>query len=258
MSSTAGMTFRLGNMVGMSSMDVNSDTSNTLHRPGSISFLVDAYGYPRIFKYVKNKRGSALTYGMVNTRPVNVAITNMTSASTATQLVTTGLTASAHDGKLIYIQGETAATAPDGEVSIVKSNTATLVNLEAGYALSTATVSPTGTADAVIVSNWQTNINGTSDLAINVQGAIAGVDGISDGNFGWVQVEGPSVVNQTTVALTSGGVIETSATAGAVQVGGSGTQETWIGWTMATSITNATKALVYLKLFTTAGPFGTP
>ena len=60
MASNANLFFRLGNLVGMGAVDLNDDNPVQAHRPGSIYFGVDAYGYPKIFKYIKNRRGSAL------------------------------------------------------------------------------------------------------------------------------------------------------------------------------------------------------
>jgi len=255
---SADLFFRLGNLVGMGSASIQDDTSTPNHRPGSISFVMDAYGYPRIFKYIKNKRGSALTASTMVMKPANVAVTNMTTASTATQIVTSGLTASAHDGKMVLIQMNTGGTAPDGETGICKSNTATLVNLEADYALTAAPNS--GSDDAVIVANWQGDIAtfGTQPLAVNNHGVLLGTGGLSDGNFGWIQAEGPATVKCTTTAIAVNTDVIISGTAGSVATGGGAAQENWVGFTMAASVTNSTKALVYLKLFTCAGVGASP
>jgi hypothetical protein len=250
MSSQASLFFRLGNLVGMGQVDIDLDDSSPFggpsHRPGSHSILVDAYGGMRILKYVQSKEtATAATKGMMMSRPAVTSATLLTPFATVVQ-TTSGLTAGAHNGKLVYLKANTGGAGTDGEVSVCTTNTGTtIVNLDAAYPWSAA---PTTSDTIQLVSTYHAAISGTSDLAIRVQGAVVGQNGISFGNYGWVQQEGPCVVNCTTTALIVNVAVETSATAGSVAT--NTTLKTIIGDTMSATTTNSVKALVYLKCFT--------
>lgn len=255
---TTDLVLKIGSIVPVGMADINTDDpdTGTRARPGTLSFLVDAYGY-RILQYVKNVSGSAFAMGDLVTKVANTAVTNITSGSVR-QAVTTGLTADAHDGRLCYVldNDDTAGTAPEGETSVIKNNTTTNIDMEFDMPFSVALAA---NDDLTLISNWQAADAADGNLVVNVLGAVVGNAGITNNQFGWVQKEGYCpYLRALSGAVTAGDPV----VADAAQVGAFGTdgQELWVGVALAAMSADQTRdrMLINLKVFTAAGPGTAP
>lgn len=261
MATDNSLVFRVGNLVAMGNRDLNGDDATSYQRPGSQTFIVDAFG-PRIFEYGKNVSGSATTVGQLMTlasdtqNTVSTSVANITSGTT-TSAVTSGLTADRHNGMLCFVLDDAggAGAAPEGETSIIANNTATVITMESQYPFSAALAA---NDDLELLSNWQFEDAADGDEAWTVYGVVVGKDGISTGNYGWIQREGYCSCASGTNAISEGDPV----VAGAAIVDAFGTdgQELWVGIALSTGSTDeATPRLpVRLKLVTCAGPGGAP
>lgn len=242
---------KVGSITSLGGAGIDSDSADSLRRPGTIHFMVDAFGY-RILQYVRNRSGSAFAMGELLSKPANVAVSNQTGTVT-TSATTTGLTADDHNGKLAYVLDDTGAAgaAPEGETTIVASNSATIITFERDMPLSVALASGD---DLTLISNWQAEDAADGDIAVDVLGVVVGRDGFANGNYGWVQKEGfcPGV-DTTGAAITAGNPV----VADVAQIGAFGTdgQELWVGVALATGSSDQAAAIlpVNLRLFTAAG-----
>lgn len=253
---TTDIVLRLGSIVGMSNVDINGDNANTYGRPGTLSFLVDAYGY-RVLQYVRNVSGSAFAMGELASKVANTAVNNITAGST-TSATTTGLTEGDHDGRLLYVldNDDDSGAAPEGETSVIGHNTATRITVDPQMPYSVALAA---NDDLVMISNWQATDSADGDLAHNVLGVVLGNGGFADNGYGWVQKEGycPGV-DLLSGAITAGDPV----VADVAQIGAFGTdgQELWVGIALAavSADQDADTGVVNLKLFTCAGPGTSP
>ncbi|HAM54115.1 MAG TPA: hypothetical protein DCQ64_01340 [Candidatus Rokubacteria bacterium] len=249
---TTDLVLKVGSITSTSLSDINGDSATPQNRPGTLSIIVDAFG-PRILQYVQNKSGSAVAMGELLSKPANVSVSNITAGST-TQATTSGLTADAHDGKLCYVldNADSAGAAPEGEVSIVRNNTATLIDVERDRPFSVALAV---NDDLVLISNWQAEDAADGDLAVDVLGVVLGNQGFADTNYGWVQREGYVVADlEAATGLTAGDpVVADAARIGDFDTDG---QELWVGYALATVTSDIVPdvAPVNLRLFTAAGP----
>jgi len=255
---TTDLVLKIGSItsLGMASINTDDPDTATRARPGTLAILVDAYGY-RIIQYVKNVSDSAYALGELVTKVANTSVANITAGSVR-QATTSGLTANDHDGRLCYVldNDDAAGAAPEGETSVVKNNSATIIDLEQDMPFSVALAA---NDDLTLISNWQSTDSADGNLAVNVLGVVLGNQGIADNQFGWVQKEGycPGV-DALSGAITAGDPV----VADAAQVGafGSDGQELWVGVALATMSADQTADTlpVNLKLFTAAGPGTAP
>lgn len=249
------LVLNLSTIVPVGLEDINGDSSTPRMRPGTLSFIVDAFG-PRILQYVQNQSGSAVAMGQLLSKPANTAVNNITAGST-TQATTSGLTSGNHDGALLYVldNDDSAGAAPEGQVSVISSNTATLINVERDYAFSVALAV---NDDLVIIHNWQAEDAANGDLAVDILGVVLGNAGFADNNFGWVQREGYVLADLLSGAITAGDpVVADAAVIGAFGADG---QELWVGYALATMSADQTADIgpVNLKLFSAGGPGTAP
>lgn len=230
MSSLNDLVFRPGNLVGMGQRDVNGDDTAPQYPPGALSFIRDAYG-TKILKYVKSldaaTMGSLRSAASGGTDQRSTNFTLQTGTNNTTQCAITGATANRHNGMIFWVSNSTAGTgvAPEGEASIVASNTATVLTLEADYPLS-ATLTATDTVQCV--ATWQTEAAAANDQNWVVEGVAVGRDGITAGNYGWIQIEGLVVANTDGTAQVIGSPVVAAASA-TVADDGAQTNEDWIG-----------------------------
>src|SRR3972149_4287198 len=114
MASNKDLFLNLGHLSGMGMSDFNRDDATPYMRPGTIAWVVDAFG-PRIVKYVKNVSGSAIlksecmAYASDTQNVKSTSVANITSGTTKS-FVTSGLTANRHNGMISYVL-DTAAVA---------------------------------------------------------------------------------------------------------------------------------------------------
>lgn len=261
MATDKNLVFRVGNLLSTSNRDLESDDSTPYMRPGTQAYIVDAFG-PRIFEYGKNVSGSAVTVAQFmalasdGANVVTTTVSNITSGTT-TSFVTSGLTANRHIGMLSFVLDDAGAAgaAPEGETSIVTANTATAVTLDSAYPYSAALAA---NDDLELISNWQFEDAADGDEAWTCYGMVVAANGISDGNYGWIQREGYASALATTNAISEGDPV----VAGAAIVDAFGTdgQELWVGIALASSSTDEAtpRVPVRFKLLTCAGPGGSP
>lgn len=267
MSSSSELFYKLGHLSGLSNSDLHSDNARGAQtaRPGTIAWVVDAYG-PRIVRYVKNMIGSTNVMGELmayesDTANVRSFAVTASSAGTTTSIVTTGLTANDHVDKLAFCVDDAGAAgaAPEGETSVVASNSATQINLQADYAYSAATAT-NDTFD--LVSTYHANDAADGDEAWTCHGIVLGRDGIQDNQFGWVHMQGSvpcTVTGAATATITEGDPI-VAAAAGVGDFGSDG-QELWVG--IANSDYNGADSgnstmLAEIRLFSYAGTGASP
>lgn len=262
MSSLNDTWFRVGHLSGMGAGDLNGNHTYPQMEPGTIAWMRDAYGY-RLVKYVKNvhassalAKGSLQAYCSDGANVLTTTVSNISSGST-THAITSGLTAGRHAGMICFVLDSAQGTgvAPEGECSIVANNTATRINMEPAYPFSVALAA---NDDLELIGTYQAEAAADGDEAWTIQGVVVGKDGISAGNYGWVQMEGVCVANHTTNAITEGDPV----VAGAAVVDAFGTdgQELWVGIALVTTSTDEVvpSTPVRMKLLTCAGPGGSP
>src|SRR3990172_58653 len=115
-----------------------SDASTAQKNPeGAIAWMRDGFSNLRLFTYRKNVSGSAFALGDLVSR-FDEDEANQT--GTTTTSVTGSTTADDHIGALaiVYDDAGAAGGAPEGEASVVASNTATVWTFETDLPLSTA------------------------------------------------------------------------------------------------------------------------
>lgn len=261
MSTSTSLVFNLASLTSHSMADINSDHAAPHARPGSLFFAVDAFG-PRIFMYGRNRNGSAVTQGETMAYEADgqnvktTTVSNITAGST-TSATTSSLTANDHDGKICFVldNADSAGAAPEAESGIVANNTATLITLEADYAMSTALAA---NDDLELIANWQFEDAADGDENWTVAGVVMGADGITAAQYGWLQIEGPCHVDVTTNAISEGDPVVTGANI--MDAFGTDGQELWTGIALASGSTDEStpQVPVWLKLLTGAGPGGSP
>lgn len=189
--------------------DLNADAATARGgRLGSMFFANDAFGL-RLYMLVQNRHTAAVVKGALMSAVgdtngmTQITTSGGAAANTKVKATTTGLTANVHQGGGIYIQNCTtsAGAAPEGEDSVVASNSATEVFVD-----------PRNAFSAVIASGDTVNLHGIAngelaaagDLAYAVLGVVVGKDGISAGNFGFVSRMGytPNTLVKAATGLT--------------------------------------------------------
>ena len=232
--------FNLSSLLPLAAADLEADNLAQAYAPGSFGIYVDAYG-PRFLQYIKNADSIALTLGMFVARAADVTKSAVTSGTTSS-VTTSGLTADAHVGKVLI--DETAAVAgaaPEGESGIIVSNSTTLIKIDPAYPFSVAP----GADNVRIRSVFHGIANASATVkSRDVLGAVVAANGISVGNFGWVQFGGvhPLAKNLTNAAITNGAAVIGTTTAGAANVSSSSGVDILLGRALCTiASTNAGK-----------------
>lgn len=257
MASLTDLFLRIGHITSAGPREINGDDTQPYHRPGSITILTDAYG-TRILKYVKHLDASTMgqlkSAASGGTDQRSTSFTLQSGTNNTVQAAITGATANRHIGMIFWVQNSTAGTgvAPEAEASIVVSNTATVMKLDPAYPLS-ATLTATDTVQAI--ANWQCEAGAAGDQAWVVEGVAVAPGGVTAGNYGWVQQEGPCVANSDGTATVLGSPIVAGATS-FVADDGAQTNEDWIGYALGTGNADQVndRILANMKLFT--GSYG--
>ena len=248
MSSSGDIFIRLQHITSLGQSDLNGDEATPQADPGTLAIVNDRYGY-RVFRYLQNKSGAAYTKGECVSRPVNVAVANITSGTT-TKAVTSGLTADAYNGRMAVVTSndDVAGSAPEAEVSFIDDNTTTDINFDPQYAFSVALAA---NDDLEVVATWQSTQSAASDRAVEGLGAVMGLNGISDGRYGWALIEGNGMVKSATnVAFAE--LEALTASAGTLKGSAASTSLHW-GYALASTTASHALSPVCLKLFTANG-----
>lgn len=244
----ADLFLHMGNMIPVANEDLNADHVNPKNRLGQLSFQIDDYGF-RVFEYCRNMSGSAIAQGELQKRIADVAISNITSGTT-TSAVTTGLTAGAYVGRILYVDdnADSAGAAPEGECAPIVANSTTTIQVDPGRPFSTALAV---NDDLRVVSFNHLNDAADSDLAAAVKGVAVGKNGVSNNNYGWWQRYGlcPDVLHKSSSAVTS--LNPVVADAACVGPHGSDAVDLWVGKQIGTHSNDvvSNKSLVELLLF---------
>src|SRR3990167_3097862 len=208
MSSSSNLFFKLGHLTGLGTSDIQDGFSTTPQsRPGTIAFVVDAYG-PKILKYVKNISNSTMAvaehvgYDGDGANVITTTISNISAGST-TSATTTGLTADDHIGKICFVldNADAAGTAPEGEMGVVADNSTTVITMDRDYPFSVALAA---NDDLELITTYQVVDTAASDEAWTCTGIVAAQDGILDNAYGWVVQHGLTPALTIANAITEG------------------------------------------------------
>jgi hypothetical protein len=194
-----------------------------------------------------------LAYDSDAANVISFSVANIT-AGTTTSATTSGLTASDHQGKIANVldNDDSAGAAPEGQSSIVADNTATKITMEADYPFSVALAA---NDDLELLATWQVEDAAASDEAWTVAGVVVGNDGISDGNYGWVQIEGAVSADIDTALVTDGDALIAGAAVLADPAGASAAELRCAIAMVAVSADQVAQTCpVMLKLFTCGAP----
>ena len=245
MSTAAQEYLNPGFMVGLGYPDLKEISAgvNPEYTPGGWAFLNDAFGQ-RILAYNKVTQSGGQTVGQFGQVDAATAITDITSGTT-TSLVTSGLTANAHVGNALYVtdNADSAGAAPEGEVGIVVSNTATAVVIDAGRPFSAALAA---NDDLTLY-----RIHDVIDAAIDAKASDAkGIcfHGIgTQYRWGWYQIYGFYPGAATVTGATAAGAdmgLEAAASVGDGQAGG-----IEYVWGQHTAVTQADQVNLFSLVF---------
>jgi hypothetical protein len=246
--------------VGTSDIHQNDSVKNRQHYGGAYAFMLDGYG-PRLFRYGQNRSGSNTAQGDLATRygtTAGTAVNDVTSGTTTSFGKANGWVSGIHEGQIALIDdgGASAGVKPEGETSIVLSNTTATVNVDPNLPYSTAIL--TGD-DVTLLGGWGTQDAADNDLCFDVYGVVMPTDGLDDFQFGWYQswgmtpgaTVGTAAVTVNT-ALAAGAAILVDATAG-------DNMQKFIGYApmaIAADLVSPFKHLVFMTLDFGNIPFG--
>lgn len=222
------MFLRQAGLFPISQVDLNANDATPKALLGVPIPYYDAMG-ERWLMYVKNVHSAAVVLGDVMTKAADVTFTAGVLAS-ATRVTTTGLTADAHIGKLLIVEGNdtSAGAAPEGETGVIVGNTATQIDVDNELPFSVSSVADIDCR--IVTPGWHAIQAGANALAKDVRGVVVGVDGISVNHYGWVVVDGyHPQVKATAAAITAGANVITAAT-GQVVTQATATAEKVVGF----------------------------
>lgn len=250
---------QLGHLQGIGQEDLNGDSATAKVRPGVYSYAVDGFGM-RIFQYIRNTSGSIIAQGELMSRLADVAVSNLTSGTTTSAVKAAAWTADKHVGEMLYVQDndDSAGAAPEGEVSIIGTNTAGVANVDPAYPYSVA-LAANDDLDT-ISPGWHIQDAAASDKAQEVKGLVVAANGVTSLYYGWLQCYGifPKAVLKASTAFTDrAGII---ADTKAVAPDANGGLELVIGYSIGTVTSDivADVAPVFINVYCPAFNIGTP
>ena len=222
--------FSLKGVIGALSTDIetNDDDTRRRHAEGDIAWLRDGYSQLRLFTYRKNISGSAFAAGDLVSRSREVE-TNQTGTAT-TSSTGTWSGADEHIGSVFIVHDDAggAGGAPEGEATLVRSNTATVVTFEPNLPLSVALAA---NDDVTLISPKCID---AADGDFNFVVCGISMSAIPDDDWGWIHFQGlhPRAQHKSTDAVTAGNPVV--ADAAAVGAHGSDVANLWVGYQVAT------------------------
>ena len=223
--------FREGGLLPVAHFDLvqtESSTQGPRTQIGQIAWMRDGFGKMRLFTYRKNVSGSAFAAGELTSRLREVE-SNQT-GTTTTGATGTWNAADDHIGALFIVHDDTggAGGAPEGEATVVASNTATVVTFEGDLPLSVALAS----GDDVTL--YSPNVIDAADGDFHFTVCGVAMAAVADNGFGWFQFQGvhPRVQHKSTDAVTAGNPVV--ADTAAVGAHGTDVANLWVGYQMAT------------------------
>ena len=177
--------------------------------PNAMGFLADQMG-PKYFRYVQNRNGSDNVQGAlmarVGDKNGNTAVNNITSGTTYS-CVTSGLTADAHNGGILWVldNADSAGAAPEAEMLFITRNTATVILCDRNYPLTTALAV---NDDLQLIATQGVEAAASGDTNSGVAGVVVAADGLPNGYWGWIQTMGMCrCLMKASTALTINGMV---------------------------------------------------
>ncbi len=249
LSTVAGF-LNLGHLFSMGGDDLTKVSSTPKVKLGTLSFVVDDFGYHRIFRYVRLMLAS--TPGLVFDRVALVTGTTDAAGTTTTATDAANFTAGDEKGKIFQVN-VAAGAAPEGESALIVSNTVNTVTFDPGYPLSVAA------ASGITYSDWGVAHYDAGALAsnrINCSGIVMGTAVAKD--YGWCQVHGfhPAVqVDPNSAAITADAAGQMGATSFVVLLAtGASQSQDYIGWFPMATSTTAVQAAFVVDVFDQSQP----
>lgn len=256
MANTNDLFLGLGHLIPIGSSDLKSDDKVPTYARGQLSFIRDAFG-ARVFRYMRNRTASATAVGELMARTANTTITNITSGTTTSITKTAaGWTVDAFKEDILFFDDvdASAGAAPEGELGVIVSNTATVIQIDGKRPFSAAAAV---NDDFIVYSLFQWKDAADGDLGRDVFGICMAI--VSTLYYGWLQCYGycPDAVH-TTAAVTAGDPVV--AGAAAIAAFGTDGQELWIGWSPLGIKADQVvlTALVFIDVFSPEGPGTAP
>lgn len=181
----------LRHITGLSGGDLELDSARRSggFQPGQPVWMHDAFGL-RLFVYIQNRdTAGAFTRGMITSRMGGnngtTAVTASTATTTSISFAAAALTTNQHVGAIALIGGLAASTAAtEGEASIVVSNSSSQINMDGRFPYSAA---PVASQVANLIGTYNVHRSVSADTNTTTQGVVIARNGISTGNFGFVQ-----------------------------------------------------------------------
>ncbi len=249
----------LGHLQGMGTDDLNGDSATPKVRPGVFSYAVNAFG-PVVYMYARNVIGSTAVQGELMSRMADVALTNITSGTTTSATKAASWTANKHVGEILYVQDndDSAGAAPEGEASIIGTNTAATANVDPSYPYSVA-LAANDDLDT-ISPGWHLIAAAASDKAVEVKGVVIPKAGITDMYYGWVQCYGicPFVNLKASTGFTDRAAI--IADTAKIAPDANGGLELVVGYSVGTVTSDIVSdvGMAFINVYAPANNVGTP
>lgn len=224
---------------------------------GQPMWMYDSQGI-KIFTLIQNKASGnfAFTRGQVISRIGGntgvVVHTVSTGTTTSVNHASGALVTNQWIGAILYLAstGSTAIATPEAESSIVISNTSAAINVNSNYPFSTT---PGAGLLGQLISTYQTELSATGDLASVVMGTAVGQNGISTGNFGFVQSYGPcgrvnkDIATSNSVFTTGNSLLAGTATGSLIAATSGTLLNLVVGQSLCAASSVATDAMVFLN-----------
>jgi hypothetical protein len=183
----------IGNLLVVGGTEVNK-VYQTKDFPTNIqALMLDKLGH-RFFSFVHNRDTVDFIQGELVSKVGDAngltAVANILSGSTVLA-VTTGLTAGAHDGAIMFVldNADAAGAAPEGEYCPIKRNTATRIELDTSENAGLTTALAVND-DLQLLATYGIEAAAAGDFANTVMGIVVAPDGLPIGKYGFTQCKG--------------------------------------------------------------------
>ena len=249
----------LRHITGLTGSDLENNTATAKgFAPGQPMWMYDSQGL-KVFTLVQIRASGtgSVTRGQVLSRCGGVQGVLETTVSTGTTTsvahASNALVTNQWVGAICYLAstGSTAIATPESESSIVVSNSSTAININPLYPFSTT---PGAGLLAELLATYQAEWASAGDVNSTVLGAVVAQNGITSGNFGFVQSFGPCtrVAKQTTTAtptvLLTGGQLAVGTASAVLCTSTAGAlANLTVGRALAPASSVATDAMAFLN-----------
>jgi hypothetical protein len=257
MAQSLDLLLHVGHLFSFAGSTLTADDLNPAVKPGTLSFVVDAFGR-RVFMYGRTRQAGGQSKGELCARLADVTGTVTAAAgevnSTSQLAATTVFTAGVEEGKLCIITDDAggAGAAPEGEVAVITDNTASQLTFDPGYRL---TVAPAVSDTFRDYSVWAHDDSADGDLAINIMGIV--MADRTAAYYGWTQIYGlnPGALYTTTAVTPAGEILV--ADAAALNDRGTDAAQLWVGYApeaLQADFVSPFRTLAFVNVFTVHQP----